>query len=125
MSSEIPSDLSRTAASMLRRLLENGPQRITTLAMGEPVAQPTMSVIVKRLGQRGLVERAPDPGDARATLVAITPAGAETLRMRSELRSKWFASRLADLDQDDRRTIMAAVEILLHTPRLTRFSLGR
>jgi DNA-binding MarR family transcriptional regulator len=115
MSSEIPSDLSRTAASTLRRLLENGPQRITALALGEPVAQPTMSVIVKRLGQRGLVERAPDPGDARATLVAITPAGAETLRMRSELRSKWFASRLADLDPDDRRTIMAAVELLLHT----------
>src|SRR6202020_3006085 len=115
MSSEIPSDLSRTAASTLRRLMENGPQRITALALGEPVAQPTMSVIVKRLGQRGLVERAPDPGDARATLVAITPAGVETLRMRSELRSKWFASRLADLDQDDRRTIMAAVELLLHT----------
>jgi DNA-binding MarR family transcriptional regulator len=115
MSSEIPSDLSRTAASTLRRLMENGPQRITALALGEPVAQPTMSVIVKRLGQRGLIERAPDPGDARATLVAITPAGVETLRMRSELRSKWFASRLADLDQDDRRTIMAAVELLLHT----------
>lgn len=115
MSSEIPSDLSRTAASTLRRLQENGPQRITALALSEPVAQPTMSVIVKRLVQRGLVERAADPGDARATLIAITPAGVETLRMRSELRSKWFASRLAHLEQDDRRTIMAAVELLLQT----------
>src|ERR1700744_5506351 len=112
-SSETPSDLSRTAASTLRRLKENGPQRITALALSEPVAQPTMSVIVKRLGQRGLVARATDPADARATLVAITPAGVETLRMRSELRSTWFAARLADLDEDDRRTIMAAVALLL------------
>jgi DNA-binding MarR family transcriptional regulator len=115
ISCETPSDISRTSASTLRCLLEDGPQRITALAAREPVAQPTMSMIVKRLEQRGLVERAVDPGDARATLVAITPAGVETLSMRAELRSRWFASRLAGLEQDDRRTIMAAVEILLDT----------
>jgi DNA-binding MarR family transcriptional regulator len=112
---EMPSDLSRTAASILRRLHDTGPQRITALAQSEPVAQPTMSVIVKRLGLRGLIERTPDPADARATLVAITPAGIETLHMRSELRSKWFEARLSHLRQDDRRTIMAAAEILLRT----------
>ena len=115
MSCEMPSDLSRTGASLLRRLQEHGPHRITALATGEMVAQPTMSVIVKRLEQRGLVRCRRDPDDARATLVAITPAGVEALRMRSELRSRWFASRLARLDQDERRTIMSAVEILLET----------
>jgi DNA-binding MarR family transcriptional regulator len=74
-----------------------------------------MSVIVKRLEQRGLVRRSSDPDDARARLVAITPAGVESLAMRSELRSEWFASRLAHLDRDERRTIMRAVEILRHT----------
>jgi DNA-binding MarR family transcriptional regulator len=112
---EMPSDLSRTAASILRRLHETGPQRITALAQSEPVAQPTMSVIVKRLGLRGLVERTPDPADARATLVAITPAGIETLHMRSHLRSQWFAAHLAHLGEDDRATLMAAVKILLRT----------
>jgi DNA-binding MarR family transcriptional regulator len=115
MSSEMPSDLSRTGASILRRLQESGPQRVTALALSEMVAQPTMSVIVKRLEQRGLVKRSSDPNDARARLVAITPAGVESLTMRSELRSEWFASRLAHLDQDARRTIMSAVEILLRT----------
>lgn len=115
ISCEVPSDLSRTAASTLRRLREGGPQRITALAMSEPVAQPTMSVIIKRLEQRGLVARNRDPADARATLVEITPAGVDTLRMRSELRSKWFAAHLANLPPGDRRAIMNAVEILLST----------
>ena len=75
VSSELPSELSRTSASLLRHLSERGPQRVTALATREKVAQPTMSVIVKRLVARGLVERRTDPGDRRATLVAITPLG--------------------------------------------------
>jgi len=115
VNAELPSDLSRTAASTLKFLLENGPQRVTALAARERVAQPTMSVIIKRLEQRALVERRVDPDDARATLVAITAAGVQTLRERSELRSQWFASRLAALGADDRRAVAAAVEKLMDT----------
>jgi DNA-binding MarR family transcriptional regulator len=115
VTAELPNDLSRTAAATLKSLLENGPQRVTTLAVQERVAQPTMSVIVKRLGQRGLVERRVDPADGRATLVAITEAGVETLRERSELRSRWFATRLACLDADARRAVADAVEKLMDT----------
>ena len=112
---EMPGDLSRTAASLLRSLADGGPQRVTVLAAREPVAQPTMSVIVKRLEQRGLVQRERDPGDARATLVSITPAGLEILHERRALRSKWFEAHLAHLGEADRRTVLAAVEILLQT----------
>ena len=117
VNSELPSELSRTAASLLRQLSEKGPQRVTALADREQVAQPTMSMIIKRLGARGLVERRPDPEDRRATLVAITPLGAETLRERAQLRSSWFASRLADLDAADRRALTDAVDKLMSTFR--------
>ncbi len=115
VSSELPSELSRTAASILKHLFEQGPQRVTALAAREQVAQPTMSMIVKRLGARGLVERRADPQDRRATLIAITEHGAETLRERAHLRSRWFASRLADLDAVDRRAVAAAVAKLMDT----------
>lgn len=36
-----------------------------------------LSNVVKRLEQRGWVERSPDPGDGRYTLVALTDAGLE------------------------------------------------
>ena len=74
-----------------------------------------MSVIVKRLGARGLVERHTDPGDRRATLVAITPLGAETLRQRAQLRSTWFAERLDGLDAAERRALSDAVTKLTAT----------
>jgi DNA-binding MarR family transcriptional regulator len=115
VSSELPSELSRTAASLLRFLSDEGPQRVTVLATREQVAQPTMSVIVKRLRARGLVERRSDPNDRRATLVAVTPQGIEMLRERAELRSRWFSSRLACLDADERRAVADAVEKLMDT----------
>ena len=115
VTAELPSALSRTAASILKNLREQGPQRVTALAAREQVAQPTMSVIVKRLGARGLVERRIDPADRRATLVVITPLGMDTLSERARLRSSWFASRLAGLDGDDRRAVAAAVTKLMDT----------
>ena len=115
VNSELPSELSRTAASILKNLRERGPQRVTVLAAREQVAQPTMSVIIKRLGARGLVQRAVDPDDKRATLVAITPLGLDTLSQRAELRSHWFATRLAHLEVEDRHAVAAAVEKLVET----------
>lgn len=115
VSSELPNELSRTSASILRCLLEQGPQRVTALAAREQVAQPTMSVIVKRLCHRGLAERGVDPADRRATLVEITPLGIATLRERAEARSRWFADQLTGLDADDRRAVAAAVEKLMDT----------
>jgi DNA-binding MarR family transcriptional regulator len=115
VSSELPSELSRTSASILKNLRENGTQRVTSLASREQVAQPTMSVILKRLEARALVERQVDPDDRRATLVAITPLGLETLSERARLRSSWFASRLADLEGEDRRAVAAAVAKLMET----------
>jgi DNA-binding MarR family transcriptional regulator len=115
VSSELPSELSRTSASILKYLREHGPQRVTSLAIREQVAQPTMSVILKRLGTRGLIERRVDPYDRRATLVAITPLGLDTLSERARLRSRWFASRLAGLEGDDRRAVADAVSKLMET----------
>jgi DNA-binding MarR family transcriptional regulator len=115
VNSELPSELSRTSASILKSLREHGPQRVTALAAREQVAQPTMSVITKRLGARGLVERRVDPGDRRATLVAITPLGLDTLSERARLRSRWFAERLAGLDGGDRSAVAAAVAKLVDT----------
>lgn len=115
VNSELPSELSRTSASILKNLREQGPQRVTVLAAREQVAQPTMSVLIKRLGARGLVERRIDPDDRRATLVAITPLGLDTLNQRAQLRSRWFASRLAGLEGEERRAVAAAVAKLVET----------
>jgi DNA-binding MarR family transcriptional regulator len=109
---EAPSDLSRTAASVLARLRHDGPQRVTTLATHEHISQPSMSDVVRRLCDRGLVERHDDPADKRACRISITPAGEQVLRERAEARSRWLTSRLAHLAAEDRATLLAALKLL-------------
>src|SRR5829696_1997461 len=105
-------DLSRTAASLLSRLRDGGPQRITALADGEAVAQPTMTTLVGRLERAGLVERRPDPADARAVLVTITSEGVERLLAIRDARAAAMDARLAALDPGEREVLAAAIPVL-------------
>jgi DNA-binding MarR family transcriptional regulator len=52
--------------------------RITELGQDVLLTQPGMSRLVARLEARGLVDRIGDPGDARASRIRLTPAGAAT-----------------------------------------------
>jgi DNA-binding MarR family transcriptional regulator len=109
---EIPNDLSRTGASVLKTLFEEGPQRVTTLAANEPVAQPTMSAVVQRLERRGLVSRSGDPDDGRASLVEITAQGEQVMRARVQARAHWLAEKLSGLGAADRATVLEALALL-------------
>ena len=72
--------LSLTATATLATLERTGPRRLTDLAVNEEIAQPSMTILVNQLVDRGLAERCRDAADARVVLVAITPAGREYLR---------------------------------------------
>ena len=109
---ESPSELSRTAASVLARLSGEGPQRVTVLAASEHVAQPSMSLLLQRLVNRGFVERRQDPDDRRASRIAITDAGREVLKDRAEARSRWLRERLGRLDDEERRALGQAIAVL-------------
>lgn len=104
-------EVSRTTLSVLATLRER-PRRITELASLEHVAQPTMTVLVSRLEQRGWVERQPDPTDRRAVQVAITDAGTKVLDELIAKRTKLLAERLGDLSEAERETLARAIPIL-------------
>jgi DNA-binding MarR family transcriptional regulator len=93
----------------LRRLDDEGPLRITALAAAELVAQPTMTVLVRRLEQDGLVARTPDPLDARAVRVALTDAGRDELASVRASRAAVLQERLDRLDPDKRAALAAAL----------------
>ena len=77
--------LTRTEAGMLNTL-SDGPRRITELAELEGLAQPTTTLLVKRLEDRGWVAREREPGDGRVVLVRRTDAGAAALDAFRALR---------------------------------------
>jgi DNA-binding MarR family transcriptional regulator len=109
-----------TALLTLRRLDVEGPSRITDLAVAEHVAQPTMTVLVRRLEEDGLVERTPDPGDARSSRIALTEDGRAELNAVRRDRAAFLARRLDQLDPAAREALAAAlpaIDDLLDTTR--------
>jgi DNA-binding MarR family transcriptional regulator len=108
--------LSRTAAATLSRLATSGAARLTDLASAEGVTQPSMSSLVARLVDQGLVLRAADPHDARAVQLSLTPAGEALVEQRRAERTRRLENALAELPPDDVARIAGAV------PALTRLA---
>jgi DNA-binding MarR family transcriptional regulator len=107
-----PREVSRTAISVLSRLRDYGPQRITVLAEAESVAQPTMTTLVNRLERDGQVTRAADPEDGRAALIALTDEGRDVLERFGEQRTQLLAGPMEALDRDQRAALEAALPAL-------------
>lgn len=108
-----PREMSFTSVSTLARLARDGPYRLTTLAVEERVAQPSMTGLVQRLAGRGLVERVPDPLDGRVVRVAITEAGRALLAQRRRARTDRLAELLARLPVGERQTVTTAIAAAL------------
>ncbi|MDA0182942.1 MarR family transcriptional regulator [Solirubrobacter phytolaccae] len=107
-----PRGLSVGALLTLRRLDADGPQRVTDLAAAELVAQPTMTALVNRLEQEGLVRKTPHVSDARAVQVAITAIGRTQLAELRAGRAAVLQTRLDRLDDEARAALAAALPAL-------------
>lgn len=82
------------------------------LAEAERVQPPTMTRIVARLEERGLIQRTPHPTDGRQAILAPSPAGREVLIEYQRVRDEWLATRLAGLTAEERKALQRAAEIL-------------
>jgi DNA-binding MarR family transcriptional regulator len=105
-------ELSLTAASTLRRLDRDGPQRICDLTAPEGVSQPAMTQLVTRLEKDGLAVRGSDPTDGRVVVVTITDAGRAAVHRRRVARAEALAELLRTLPAQDRAAITAALPAL-------------
>jgi len=105
--------LSLTAAATLARLQRSGPARLTELASAEGVSQPSMTALIARLADQGLVRRAADPHDGRAVVLTLTAAGGEVLAQRRAERTRQITGPLAGLSDDDVRRIADALPALI------------
>jgi len=110
-------DLSLTAVATLGSLDRRGPQRITTMAAAQGVSQPSMTQLVQRLEQRGLVTRTSDPSDGRVALVSLTDDGRAALAIRRQRNARRIAELLADLPDDDVQALSDALAAVLPAMR--------
>jgi DNA-binding MarR family transcriptional regulator len=99
-------------AAVLGRLDRCGDQSVSDLAAAERVRPQSMAQTVGDLEAEGLVERNPDPTDRRRALVHLTAAGKQRIEGDRAVREGWLVKALAELPEDERETVVAAVEIL-------------
>jgi DNA-binding MarR family transcriptional regulator len=104
-----PRDLSLTALSSLSTIERSGPRRLTDLAVGEGVTQPSMSATVSQLERLGLAERRPDARDGRVVRVAITAAGQEHLGTLRRVGASVFDVLVEKLTPAEAASLRAAL----------------
>jgi DNA-binding MarR family transcriptional regulator len=104
-------EISRTEGGVLRTLSLR-PRRITELAELEGLAQPTMTVLIKRLEERGWVTRARDAADGRVALISITPSGAAALERFRSLYRIALAEKLQAMSADELDELDAAARCI-------------
>jgi DNA-binding MarR family transcriptional regulator len=105
-------DIPVAQARLLSLLDDWGPVRVSELAEIDHSSQPTTTAGVHRLEAQGWARRDPDPSDARATLVSITPAGHEALADVRRARAAVLAPTLGALDESELARLRDAVVVL-------------
>ncbi|MEV4479650.1 MarR family transcriptional regulator [Micromonospora coxensis] len=110
-------DLTVTQLSALTSLKLAGALTPRELADIERVQPPTMTKIVAKLEERGLVQRTPHPTDGRQVILAATEGGRAVLEQFERARNEWLADRLAALTEGERDTLRRAAEILQQLAR--------
>jgi DNA-binding MarR family transcriptional regulator len=95
------------------RRLGDGPLTLGELAASMGSDAPAATAAVNALEARGLVERKPHPGDRRAKIVSLTPAGRRTLAAARRVTERAPAT-FAELAPKDVRELARIVARVTH-----------
>src|SRR6476661_342583 len=109
---EAGSDLGPSQTAALATIERHGPLSPSEVADRERIKRPTATRIVRHLQAAGLLERVRDPEDGRASILTITSEGRSLLRRLRARKTAYLAQRLDGLDEEDRRTLERAAELL-------------
>jgi DNA-binding MarR family transcriptional regulator len=105
-------ELSPSAAAALATIERHGPLTPSELALRERVQRPTVTRVLARLEEAGLITRAGDPTDRRSSLVSASPEGRELLAVLRTRKDAYLARRLEALSAEDRAALDRAAAIL-------------
>jgi DNA-binding MarR family transcriptional regulator len=76
------------------------------------MSAPSMTRLVEILEEAGWVDRRRDPADQRCLLLVLSPVGVKTLETLREESTGVLSEELADLTDDERAALAAAVPVL-------------
>ena len=97
---------------LIRHVARNPGCRVQEAAKAIGVAQNTVSTLVGRLVDQGLLDRRRDDRDSRAASLVLTASARRRISAWRDRRSEVLGEALASLDADDRAAIEAALPAL-------------
>jgi DNA-binding MarR family transcriptional regulator len=110
MRQRLPGDrIEFSALPVLKTLRHHGPMRVSTLATELGLDASTVSRHVRHLEDRGLLERAGDPDDGRASRMTVSELGAACLDEGAGARRAMIAEVLSawtDSEREQLRTLL-------------------
>ncbi len=105
-------DLSMPQVLTLETLRNRASYTMGEVAGSMSVGFSTMTKIVDRLVQRGLIERCSDPDDRRIVRILLTERGHELAKELWETRKKVMSSVLRLLGQEDQKAFFQIIKAL-------------
>jgi len=106
-------DISWSQIAVLRRLEQDGPATVSTLARAEGMRPQSMGAITSALEVAGLVAGTPHPTDGRQTLLALTTACRDKLAANRAARQDWLCRAIqAKLTPDEQDRLAQGIALL-------------
>lgn len=105
-------DVTPSMLSALATIERRGPLTLGALAAAERIQPPSMTKLVARLEETGLVMREVDAQDRRVVRVQVTREGKRLMDRARSRGSAYLASRLATLSPEERAVVEAALPVL-------------
>ena len=112
MRQEAGAVLSPSQTAALATIERHGPLTPSELAERERVQRPTVTRVLARLEEAGLVDRAGDPQDRRSSLVSISDDGRALLDAARARKDAFLARRIDALEPADRAALERAAALL-------------
>ena len=108
----VDTSVTLTHLAALSTLKRHGPMSPGELAAHERVQPPSMTRVVVRLEEMGLVTRTPHPTDGRQVIIELSPEARVLLDAEARAREAWLSGRLQQLSAADRDVLRDAAAIL-------------
>ena len=106
-------DLTSSQLAVLRRLDSDGPATVTTLARAEGMRPQSMGANIAALESAGLVSGAPDPNDGRQTILSLTAACKEKVKVGRIACDDWLIEAIEkNLSSTEQHELAQAIELL-------------
>ncbi|MDA4115567.1 MAG: MarR family transcriptional regulator [Thaumarchaeota archaeon] len=105
-------DLTLAELRILKVLREQGSSPMNRFCSETMLSQPSITGIVDKLEERGLVERVRSREDRREVLIAITAKGNETYSKGIDLHRQFVEKALSALEVEEARSLVSLLKKL-------------